>query len=88
VLHYSLVCNAITTKGVKGVFNNDFPDDDYSIATELLDAFTNHKIFEVIIDQVGRKWYHNKAFVDELHKDRHVASYASMIKDFIQVIIT
>lgn len=60
-------------------------DDDYSVAHELLDLFTRRGILEIFRDEVNEIWYHNKAICDELGKERHIASYASMLGGWMRV---
>lgn len=60
-------------------------DEDYSVAHELLDLFTRRGILEIVRDANNEIWYHNKAICDELNKERHIASYASMLGGWMRV---
>lgn len=60
-------------------------DEDYSIAHELLDLFTRRGILELVRDERNEIWYHNKALCDEINKERHIASYASMLGGWMRV---
>jgi Fic family protein len=59
--------------------------EEYSVAHELLDLFTRRGILELVRDERNEIWYHNKAVCDELNKERHIASYASMLGNWMRV---
>lgn len=60
-------------------------NEDYSVAHEILDLFTRRGILEIVRDERNEIWYHNKAICDELNKERHIASYASMLGGWMRV---
>jgi len=53
--------------------------EDYSVAHELLDLFTRRGILEIVRDDRNEVWYHNRAILDELNKERHVATLVSLL---------
>eukprot|EP01111_Echinosteliopsis_oligospora_P014043 TRINITY_DN5202_c0_g1_i1.p1 TRINITY_DN5202_c0_g1~~TRINITY_DN5202_c0_g1_i1.p1 ORF type:complete len:459 (+),score=90.07 TRINITY_DN5202_c0_g1_i1:94-1470(+) len=59
--------------------------EDYSIAKELLEFFTRRGVLEIIEDENKEIWYHNKGIEEELNKERHVATYAAMMGDWMAV---
>lgn len=59
--------------------------EDYSIAHELLDLFVRKGILEIVRDEQHEIWYHNKSVCDVLNKERHIASYASMLGGWMRV---
>lgn len=62
-----------------------FFGEDYSIAHELLDLFTRRGILEIARDDRNEVWYHNKAILDELNKERHVAHAVSLLGGWMKV---
>jgi ribosomal protein S25 len=59
--------------------------EDYSIAHELLDLFTRRGILEIARDDRNEVWYHNRAIMDELNKERHVATLVSLLGGWMRV---
>jgi len=59
--------------------------EDYSVAHELLDLFTRRGILEIVRDDRNEIWYHNKAVLDELNKERHIAAAVSLLGGWMRV---
>lgn len=59
--------------------------EDYSVAHELLDLFTRRGVLEIARDERNEVWYHNRAIVDELNKERHVATLVSLLGGWMRV---
>lgn len=59
--------------------------EDYSVAHELLDLFTRRGILEIVRDQRNEVWYHNRAIMDEINKERHVATLVSLLGGWMRV---
>jgi Fic family protein len=59
--------------------------EDYSVAHELLDLFTRRGILEIVRDERNEVWYHNRSIVDELNKERHVATLVSLLGGWMRV---
>lgn len=70
----------ITKKSVAMCFG-----EDYSVAHELLDLFTRRGILEIVRDDRNEIWYHNRAILDELNKERHIASAVSLLGGWMRV---
>lgn len=59
--------------------------EDYSVAHELLDLFTRRGILEIVRDNRNEVWYHNRAILDELNKERHIATAVSLLGGWMRI---
>lgn len=59
--------------------------EDYSVAHELLDLFSRRGILEIVRDHNNEVWYHNRSMIDELNKERHVATLVSLLGGWMRV---
>lgn len=62
-----------------------FFGEDYSIAHELLDLFTRRGVLEILRDDRNEVWYHNRAILDELSKERHIAAAVSLLGGWMRM---